>query len=175
MDPFTPVEATNRLFQNGATVMNWEAVLVTEPTKTPANLKVEIMRVTEDQIPLWAEVARTGFFGPDPDPMMLQLDRVLALIPNTIRYLAYADGQPAGAATLSISEGIAFLGGAATLPEFRGRGIQTALIAQRLADSAAQAGLAFMGAEPGSGSHRNAERAGLQVAWTQLSLRVPAK
>ena len=70
-----------------------------------------------------------------------------------------------------IRDGLAMLAGAATLPPYRNRGIQTALARVRLAHaSAAGCDLVTMGAEPGSTSHRNAERLGLRVAYTKLVL-----
>jgi hypothetical protein len=63
----------------------------------------------------------------------------------------------------------------ATLPRFRRRGIQGAMVALRLA-RAARAGcdLASVGASPGGDSHRNLERLGFRVAYTRtvFTLRV---
>ena len=44
-------------------------------------------------------------------------------------YLAKIDGQPAGGGTLAMRDGVAGLFGASTLPAFRNRGVQAALIA----------------------------------------------
>jgi len=56
---------------------------------------------------------------------------------------------------------IAALFGTATVPEFRGRGVQTALINRRLWE-AASAGCEFavVSTMPGGGSQRNTERRG---------------
>jgi GNAT superfamily N-acetyltransferase len=55
------------------------------------------------------------------------------------------------------------------LPEFRQRGVQSALIARRLHE-AAKAGCeyAVVSTNPGSGSQRNMERRGFRVAYTKL-------
>jgi hypothetical protein len=55
----------------------------------------------------------------------------------------------------------------------RGRGCQSALLSRRIADAAA-AGCDSVAslAEFGSGSHRNLERAGLRVAFTQAVWRL---
>ena len=87
-------------------------------------------------------------------------------------YLARVDGEPAGAALLTLDDDFAYLANASTLPEFRNRGVQTALIGARIADAAAlgahsvssQAGF-------GSASQRNLERAGLRVAYTKAVWR----
>ena len=58
--------------------------------------------------------------------------------------------------------GVAHLYIDSTLPEYRGRGVQAALLRARLGD-ARKAGfdLASVGARPGNGSCRNIERAGI--------------
>jgi GNAT superfamily N-acetyltransferase len=65
-------------------------------------------------------------------------------------------------------DGVAILAGASTVPEFRCRGLQAALLHARL-EHAARAGcdLAMMAALPGSGSQRNAERRGFRIAYTR--------
>jgi ribosomal protein S18 acetylase RimI-like enzyme len=87
-------------------------------------------------------------------------------------YLARVDGSPAGAALLAIDGDIGYLANASTLPDFRHRGVQTALIAARGADArAAGCGLLSSGASFGSASMRNLERAGLRVAYTKAVWR----
>ena len=53
---------------------------------------------------------------------------------NWYHYLARVDGQLAGIAVLFVHDRVADCFLAATLPEFRGRGVQTALIQRRLID-----------------------------------------
>jgi hypothetical protein len=90
-------------------------------------------------------------------------------------YLARVDGTPAGAAVLRVSDGVGLLANASTLPAFRGRGAQAALVARRTADAAAE-GCELMAscAVFGSASHRNLERAGLRVAFTKAVWRTGA-
>lgn len=54
--------------------------------------------------------------------------------------------------------------GASTVPEFRNRSAQRALLEARLRCANAQ---------PGSGSHRNAERNGFRVAYTRTKWQKP--
>lgn len=72
----------------------------------------------------------------------------------------------------SIVNGVTLLFGDATLPEARGRGLQSALIRERLA-RAARAGcdLAMACVLPGSGSHRNYERAGFRLAYMRVNVK----
>lgn len=88
-------------------------------------------------------------------------------------YLARVDGAPAASAALTVGAGLGYLANAATLPEARGSGCQTALLSRRIAD-AADAGCEAVAslAEFGSGSQRNLERAGLRVAFTQAVWRM---
>ena len=73
-----------------------------------------------------------------------------------------------GGASLSLHEGIAGVYGASTLPAFRNRGVQTALLHARMA-AAAAAGydLAMTSALPGSASQRNIERQDFRVVYTR--------
>lgn len=88
-------------------------------------------------------------------------------------YLARVDGAPAAAAALLLFDGVAYLANASTLPAFRGRGCQTALIQRRLADAAA-AGFrrAAVIVEWASRSHANVTRAGFRPAYTKAIWRV---
>lgn len=88
-------------------------------------------------------------------------------------YLARVDGEPAGAALLSLDADIGYLANASTLPEYRRRGVQTALIARRIEDAAAAGCDAVCSGAPfGSPSQRNLQRAGLQVAYTKAVWRL---
>jgi GNAT superfamily N-acetyltransferase len=68
--------------------------------------------------------------------------------------------------------GMAAFFGAATLPEFRGRGIQRAFMEERLR-IARQAGcdLAVTLTMPGTTSQRNVERAGFRTVYTKVVVR----
>lgn len=84
--------------------------------------------------------------------------------PGVRHYLAFVDGQPAAVAALHVQGSVACLAGAATLPQFRGRGVQAALIHRRLNDVAAGCELVTVTTAFASGSQRNLERHGLRVA-----------
>jgi GNAT superfamily N-acetyltransferase len=86
-------------------------------------------------------------------------------------FLAEINGQVAGGGVLTMHENIASLGGASTLPAFRNRGAQTALLRARLA-FAAEHGceVAMVTTLPGSTSHRNVERQGFRVVYTRSKL-----
>jgi hypothetical protein len=84
------------------------------------------------------------------------------------RYLARLDGEPAGAASLFVHRDVAFLAGATTLPTFRRRGVQNALLARRLADAAvAGCSIACMTTAPGTRSQKNAQRNGFSLLYAR--------
>ena len=70
---------------------------------------------------------------------------------------------------MNLHQGTALLAGAATIPAWRGRGAQAALLRARL-HHAARVGcdMAMMVTEPGSTSQRNAERQGFRVVYNRI-------
>jgi hypothetical protein len=96
--------------------------------------------------------------------------------PGLRRYLAYAGGRPATAGGLYIAGGQAYLAGAATVPDLRGRGGQGALIARRRRDAAAAAGQVVVTTAFGSPSQANLERLGFGIVHTRaLWRRLPGE
>jgi len=89
-------------------------------------------------------------------------------VPDWRLYLARIDGRAAAAAKLFFHSRVGYFADAATRPEFRGKGLQTALLRHRAA-VAAQVGaeLIYSQAAFGSASHRNMERIGLRVLCTR--------
>jgi len=84
-------------------------------------------------------------------------------------FLAEYDGQPGAAGVLCLHDGVALFGGAATVPEFRRRGLQAALLDARMRYAFGHGcDLAMMVAEVGSDSQRNAERRGFRIAYTRI-------
>ena len=89
------------------------------------------------------------------------------------RDLALRDGVIADGASFRLAEGVAQLTGAATAPAHRRRGVQTALLSARLADSSAAGGdIAVVTTQPGSRSQQNAQRRGFDLLYTRA---VPVK
>lgn len=99
---------------------------------------------------------------------MLEMGRVVATAKGNTLFLAELDGQVIGAGGLAIHEGVALFAGASTIPAWRRRGAQRALLEARFQYArAAGCDLAMMAAEPGSSSQRNAERQGFRIAYTR--------
>jgi ribosomal protein S18 acetylase RimI-like enzyme len=91
-------------------------------------------------------------------------------------YVALCDGVVAGGGSARFADGIAQLTGAATAPAYRRRGVQTALLATRLADAAAAGcDIAVVTTAPGSQSQQNVQRRGFQLLYTRAVLvKAPA-
>jgi GNAT superfamily N-acetyltransferase len=84
-------------------------------------------------------------------------------------FLAELDGEPVAAGALNITNGVALLSGASTIPAARRRGAQLALLETRLAFAAARGiDLAMIVTQPGSASQRNAERRGFRPVYTRM-------
>jgi GNAT superfamily N-acetyltransferase len=148
----------------------------------PTNVVVEESRAIEAAA--WLDVVITGFASPDlqgvpshesfPRDELERLIAEMAEADGFARCLARRDGVPAGGASMRPFEGVAQLCGAATLPGHRRRGVQSALLAARLA-IAGRAGcdIAVVTTQPGSKSQENVQKLGFELLYTRaiLSLR----
>ncbi|MEL7158306.1 MAG: GNAT family N-acetyltransferase, partial [Actinomycetota bacterium] len=91
--------------------------------------------------------------------------------PGAVDFLAFDGNDPVGCGSIQVAGTAAWLGGAATRPDHRGRGVQAALLAHRLAEARARGcTVAAATATPGGISARNLQRAGLRPVDMQLVL-----
>jgi GNAT superfamily N-acetyltransferase len=113
-------------------------------------------------------VAKSYFENAEVSPALLDIFSSCFQAAGAFFFMAEVDGVPAGGGMMSIHQGVASFGGAGTVPEFRNRGVQRALLLARLA-KAAESGcdLAMVATNPGSGSQRNVERLGFRVVYTR--------
>ena len=137
------------------------------PTLLPPG--VEIRRAAASEARFWAETVSRGFAEHFPvTEELIEIMEMFSQRPSDRTYLAYAGGKIAGGAALCTHNNVAGFFGASTLPEFRRRGIQTALLETRLADAAGSGcDIAVSIAQLNSASHRNIERQGFRVAYTR--------
>lgn len=141
---------------------------------------VEVRRDDADGFEVWLDAVVGGFAQPDegthaheefPREAIATVMRDLSSIADTHRYVAYLDGSPAGGASMRTTGGLAALTGAATLPTYRRRGVQTALLTARLTEAAAAGcDLAVITTEPGSKSQQNAQGRGFSLLYTRAIL-----
>jgi len=138
---------------------------------------IEIRSIGRDEMELWVMTVAQGFAENYPVTQeILSVMKMFALVPSTELFVARIGGQVAGGATLAVRGRIAGLFGASTLPDFRNRGVQTALVNTRLR-RAREAGceLAMSLAQPGSISQRNITRQGFQTLYTRVKFEKPWK
>jgi GNAT superfamily N-acetyltransferase len=143
----------------------------------PAGVEV---RLAGDELHAWLDVVVSGFAHPDTEGVPTHEDFPRDILEKVERdveqagatpYLAYCDGVVAGGGSMRISEGVAQLTGAATVPVYRRRGVQTALLAARLADATrAWCDIAVVTTAPGSKSQQNVQRRGFHLLYTRAVL-----
>ncbi len=172
--PHADPSVLDRLAERRYHVTQFEHTLCRELTEGGVLMapSVELVRpTTPGEKDLWVQtvIAGSGMEGFE------ELFGVMFDTPEATAYLTLQDGQPAGSGAVSIRPGdFAVFYSDTTLPVFRGRGLQPAVIAARL-DQAHAAGctVAVANTSPGTASQRNYERAGFRVAYTKAVLTSP--
>ena len=174
----------------GYRLQGFESVLgrnLTDSDPSPneiAQVTMEIVR--KSALSSWIDVVITGFEHPDetgagsgvetpPRQAIEEAFFQFAETPGFRAYLARIGETAVGGGCLRMDEGIAQLCGASTLPKFRRRGIQSALLNRRLNDAhSAGCDVGIMTAQPGSKSHFNAQRQGFELLYSRALLVKPA-
>lgn len=172
------------LTARGYRLVNFENVSGRAPSPAldlvrPAELAIE--EVTAESHAVWCQTMAHAFAAPDLTGVMaheeFSADVLEALMhslgeaPGGRRFLARWEGQPAGGASLRICGGLAQLSGAAVLPAFRRRGIQSALCDHRLRLAReASCDLVLVTTQPGSPSQKNVMGQGFQLLYSRSVL-----
>ena len=155
---YRPIELSNVLYRT-----------VEEP-KIDLHKSIRVRPIHPGEEQLWSEISARGWSHEHPElrEFMLELGKVFAAREHSVSFLAEIDGTPGAAGALSIHEGVALFAGSATVPELRHRGLQGAMLHERMRYAFERGcDLAMMVALPGSESQRNAERKGFRVAYTR--------
>jgi len=153
----------------GGRLIGFYTVLYGRPERHDPGTRIRAARPDEAQA--FGEVLLRGHGAPE-DAEVRHVVR-WAELPGMEMFVAEVDGRLAAAGALAVASGIGYLASASTLPEFRGRGLQRGLILARV-DAAARAGCELVSSQAAfaSGSQRNLQRAGLQIAYTKTVWRV---
>jgi ribosomal protein S18 acetylase RimI-like enzyme len=133
----------------------------------------EIRRSLPEEADTAGAIVESAFFpGGAPEPYrglvapFYQMERALA-------FVASVDGKlvACGTGLVIVEHRVFALCGAGTLADFRGRGLQTALLRARMA-AASEAGCeyAVVVTQGGTTSQRNAERLGFRVAYSKVTV-----
>ena len=159
------------LGERGYTIAEFNSVLMRcinpeEPFTLPPGVVIE--RVTPETSRPWTSAIAQGFA--QEIVVAEEVFGGFAALPGALAFLARIDGKVVGGCGGRIipEARIAAFFGTATVPDYRERGVQTALIAQRLHEAAlANCEYAVVSTHPGSGSQRNMERRGFRLAYTK--------
>jgi GNAT superfamily N-acetyltransferase len=143
---------------------------------------ITVERAGPDDTSTWMDAVATGFLHPDTfdGPVSHEsfsrevIEQVFGdtfATPSFERFIARNGGVVAGGASLRIHQGVAQLAGAATLPDHRRQGVQTALLRHRLLDAARRGcDVAVVTTQPGSKSAENVQRFGFAVLYVRAIL-----
>ena len=149
--------------------------------RAPKTSSLTISRVGESDRADWSSTVVKGFFEGSGEPPGGIAELMTATIEarGASGWLARIDEQgesvPAGGAALFVHDGLALFAGDATIPAFRGRGVQSALVRARLEESFRHGcDLAVVCTNPGTTSQRNYERHGFRLVYARtLMVRSP--
>jgi GNAT superfamily N-acetyltransferase len=164
---YRPIELTNVLYQ--------PLPRSAELAAARLNNAVTVRTITPEEAPLWTSISARGWSHEHPElhQFLLDVGVISANREGSTCFIAEVNGTPGAAGALCIHQGVALLAGAATVPELRRLGLQSALLQYRL-QYAHDHGcdVAMIGTAPGSGSQRNAEREGFRIAYTRTKWRL---
>ena len=147
-----------------------------------ASREIDVQPEREEEHAVWLDTVTTGFLhadtfdGPPSHETFAResMERIMGDMlstPGMERYLARRDGVVAGGGSLRIDEGVALLCGAATLPAHRRRGVQSALLDERLRSAAARGcDIAVVTTQPASKSQANVQRVGFALLYARAVL-----
>ncbi len=161
---YRPIEISNVMYQP-----------VEKPSDETRAGDITVRVTGPGEARLWASVNAEAWTHEHPEmrDIFLEMSAISSARGDSPCFLAELDGQPGAAASLWIHEGVALFAGAATIPEMRRRGLQAALLQERMRYAFDHGcDLAMMVAEAGSNSQRNAERQGFRVAYTRMKWRL---
>jgi len=173
VSPFAGVAAFDLLCRRNYRPMEISSVLY-QPIRRPEGtedrrIRARVIEPAEAQ--LWAEINARGWSSEHPEmaPFFLEFSAIVAGREQSVNFLAELDGVPGAVGCLSIHEGVALFSGSTTIPEMRRRGLQSALLRERMRHASDHGcDLASIVTLPGSDSQRNSERNGFQVAYTRM-------
>ena len=138
----------------------------------PPDQKLEIREPLPAEVDVFIEVSTSGLMEHDHKSPggMAEITRRVVEHPRCTPFLAFWDGTPVGGGLLETLDEQACLIGTSVLPEFRGRGIQTHLMAHRM-EFAARTGAKWITVSSltGIATERNARRLGFNPSFAHAT------
>jgi hypothetical protein len=180
--PLASPDLAPRLTKRGYVLQAFENELAravpVDPVPSPSGADITVEAGAAERP--WLQIVSEGFAVPDramsgqglPKDAVTAIGEVMRQFfhPDVVRYLARVDGHSAAAAMSFIKDGVLGIFGTATLPAFRRRGLQSAIVARAMNDARGKADLIMATTEPGSVSQRTFERLGFRVIYTRAIL-----
>ena len=168
--PHSDPSLTELLGERGYRIVECNNVLAGAVAGSP-DARVRLALPEERE--LWSRVMIEGFFGrTDISAMELEVGLRLLRLEAASGWFGVINGTPAAAGAMNVNSKVALLFADSTRKEFRGQGLQLALIRARLMCAATLGcDLATASAAPGGISQRNYERAGFRVIYTKLNMQ----
>jgi len=187
LSTLTDPAIAGELSDRGYRLRGFENVLARRLDDLPdpaAFREISIDLVGKDDVSAWFDVAVDSFANMDGTGSVAddalsreELARSLGDLLGGMaysRYLARIDGLPVGEAALHVDDRLALLAGSGTLPAYRGRGVQKALVQRRLHDArTAGCDFAVVVTAPGSRSQDNVMRRGFELLYARAILIKP--
>lgn len=133
--------------------------------------EVRIQELDEEQFDTYAMIHCRGTGLPDDGIRPVAANNVvLYQRPGWKFFMAYVNDEPAATAVMCSQDGIASLTFAATLPDFRGRGLHQLLLQRRIAEAQRNGCRLVVGqCSFLSQSHRNMERVGMKLGYIRTT------
>jgi GNAT superfamily N-acetyltransferase len=172
VSPFAGLRPLGLLCDRGYRPEELSSVMY-QPIQAPSgkeDAKIQVRPISTGEAEVWADVSARGWAdeAPELEQFVRDLGAVMTTREHSVCFLAEIDGIPGAAGALTISDGVALFAGASTIPAMRRRGLQGALLRERMKYAQDHGcDLAMMVAHPGTNSQRNAERSGFRVAYTR--------
>jgi GNAT superfamily N-acetyltransferase len=187
LSTLTDPAIAGELSDRGYRLRGFENVLARRLDNLPdsaAFREISIDLVGKDDVTAWFDVAVDSFANMDGTGSVAddalsreELARSLGDLVGGMaysRYLARIDGLAVGEAALHVDDRLALLAGSGTLPAYRGRGVQKALVQRRLHDARdAGCDFAVVVTAPGSRSQDNVMRRGFELLYSRAILIKP--
>jgi GNAT superfamily N-acetyltransferase len=183
LSPLADPTLSMALALRGWILTDFENVLVRElgageprlPDAVPGSTIVAAL--TSEERRTWSRLSAAAFDAPEqPDAEVVRLGDAMAARDDSTLLTGLVGGEPAGTGALWVDEAMGWMLHDATLPALRGRGVQSALLAERTRMAqAAGCELAVTEARPGGTSQRNMERLGYRVVYTRVEMIAPPR
>lgn len=173
--PKTNAELLGVLHEQGFRQIGFHTTLYGVPTMEMAPFAdspgIAVRELAVHEFELYGKLHCLGTgLNPDGASHVAANNQVLYDRPGWRFFIGFADGQPAGVAVMHRHNAIASLTFAATLPEFRRRGLQSAFLHTRIREAVAAGCELVVGqAAYASVSQNNMERAGMRIGYTRAT------